>query len=71
MVEYELNSDFYNLASSLDLLINQNHHYITSLFVIVDSVTSEFEEFDFVLLPDDFFEPDLPLPFLPPLRSTV
>ena len=48
MVEYELNSDFYNLSSSLDLFINQNHHYITSLFVIVDSVTSEFEEFDFV-----------------------
>ena len=44
MVEYELNSDFYNLSSSLELFINQNHRYITNLFVITSSITSEFEE---------------------------
>lgn len=49
MVEYELNSDFYNLSSSLELFINQNHRYITSLFVITSSITSEFEEFDMVV----------------------
>ena len=48
MVEYKLNSDFYNLSSSIELLINQNHHYITNLFVSIDSVTSEFRKFDVV-----------------------
>ena len=53
MVEYELNSDFYNLSSSLELFINQNHRYITNLFVITSSITSEFEEFDMVVNNDD------------------
>lgn len=53
MVEYELNSDFYNLSSSLELFINQNHRDITALFVITDSITSEFEEFDMVVNNND------------------
>ena len=53
MVEYELNSDFYNLPSSLELFINQNHRYITSLFVITSSITSEFEEFEMVVNNND------------------
>ena len=53
MVEYELNSDFYNSSSSLELFINQNHRDITALFVVTDSITSEFEEFDMVVNNND------------------